>query len=116
MTFGGFYDSNLEFLRLEKVQIVASMNAATTVGRHALSSRFTAVVRIGVVDYPDNNELVTIYDSFLEPVLGNYSTGINDKFTSPASRQKLAGTMVEFYESVSLLSLWMGSHLSKRRW
>jgi len=103
LTFGGFYDSNLEFLRMEKVQIVASMNAATTVGRHTLSSRFTAVVRIGVVDYPDSNELVTIYDSFLEPVLNNYASGINDKFTMSASRQKLSGTMVEFYETVSLL-------------
>jgi hypothetical protein len=39
------------------VQIVASMNAATTVGRHALSTRFTAIVRIGVVDYPDNRSV-----------------------------------------------------------
>lgn len=45
LTFNGFYDENLEFLRIQKIQIVCSMNAATTVGRHPLSTRFTAVVR-----------------------------------------------------------------------
>ena len=45
ITFNGFYDENLEFLRLERVQIVCSMNAASTVGRHPLSTRFTAIVR-----------------------------------------------------------------------
>jgi len=66
LTFDGFYDENLEFLKIDKVQIVCSMNAATTVGRHPLSTRFTAVVRIGVVDYPETNELVSVYDNLLE--------------------------------------------------
>lgn len=42
VTFRGFYDSSLEFLRLEGVQVVASMNPATTVGRHPLSTRSLA--------------------------------------------------------------------------
>ena len=101
LTFGGFYDTNLEFLRLEKVQIVASMNAATTVGRHPLSSRFTAIVRIGVVDYPDTSELVNVYSAFLEPILASsFSGGINQKFLQTATQQKLAGTLVELYETV----------------
>lgn len=100
ITFGGFYDTNLEFLRLEKVQIVASMNAATTVGRNALSTRFTANVRVGVVDYPDEHELVTVYDTFLEAILAGFGSGMNDRFLAPTTRQKLAGTMVEFYGTV----------------
>ena len=40
LTFEGFYDSNLEFLRIENVQIVCSMNPSTTVGRHPLSTRY----------------------------------------------------------------------------
>lgn len=103
LTFGGFYDSNLEFLRLDKVQIVASMNAATTVGRHPLSTRFTAIVRLGVMDYPDDTELTAVYDSYLEPVLALTcgASAINNKFTQSASRQKLAITLVELYEAVS---------------
>jgi len=66
LTFDGFYDENLEFLMIDKIQIVCSMNSASTVGRHALSTRFTAVVRIGVVDYPETKELVSVYDNLLE--------------------------------------------------
>lgn len=50
-------------------QLVASMNAATTVGRHPLSSRFTATVRIGVLDYPDGSELCSVYSAFLGKAL-----------------------------------------------
>jgi hypothetical protein len=45
VTYNGFYDSNLEWVGLEGVQIVASMNAGTGLGRHKLTSRFTSVVR-----------------------------------------------------------------------
>ena len=44
--YNGFYDSNLEWVGLEGVQLVASMNAGTGLGRHKLTSRFTSVVRI----------------------------------------------------------------------
>ena len=88
ITFSGFYDEDLEFLRLERIQIVASMNAATTVGRHQLSTRFTAVVRIQVVDYPENKELVSIYDAFLASVLnfaplGDASRSLSSRGASP---------------------------------
>ena len=68
ITFGGFYDPSLEFLRLERVQIVCSMNPATTVGRHALSTRFTAIARIGILDYPEAAELVAVYEALLGAV------------------------------------------------
>ena len=46
VTYNGFYDSNLEWVGLEGVQIVASMNAGSPLGRHKLTTRFTSVVRI----------------------------------------------------------------------
>ena len=39
VTFKGFYDEHLEFLGIERVHIVCTMNPATTVGRHPLSTR-----------------------------------------------------------------------------
>jgi dynein heavy chain 2 len=97
VTFDGFYDETLEFLRLERIQIVASMNAATTVGRHMLSTRFTAVIRIGVVDYPETSELVAVYDTFLNTVLN--SVPLRDtKFLQPTERERLADTIVEIYQ------------------
>eukprot|EP01033_Poteriospumella_lacustris_P002713 gene2718-1970_t len=97
ITFGGFYDEALEFLRLERIQIVASMNAATTVGRHPLSTRFTAVVRIGVLDYPETNELVSVYDSFLQAVLKSVAISDN-RWTQKSERDRLANFLVEVYQ------------------
>lgn len=57
----GFYDENLEFVYLdEKIQIIASMNPASTIGRHELSTRFTAKVRILFLDYPSGEELLQV--------------------------------------------------------
>jgi dynein heavy chain 2 len=97
ITFGGFYDEALEFLKLERIQIVASINAATTVGRHPLSSRFTAVVRICVVDYPETNELVSVFDTFLSVVLKSVRVG-DSKWSQNAERERLANAIVEIYQ------------------
>ena len=51
LTYKGFYDTNLEWVGLEGVQIVASMTAGSGLGRHKLSSRFTSVVRICAIEY-----------------------------------------------------------------
>eukprot|EP00605_Chrysophyceae_sp_TOSAG23-4_P002934 GSChrysophyteH1.ASY1.ANO1.3229.1 assembled CDS len=97
ITFGGFYDEALEFLSLERIQIVSSINAATTVGRHQLSTRFTAVVRILVVDYPETSELVSVYNAFLGSVLGQMR--LADKtFSQSAERERLANTIVDIYQ------------------
>ena len=69
VTFKGFYDEHLEFLGIERVHIVCTMNPATTVGRHALSTRFTAIVRIAFMDYPDSSELSTIYSAYMQAAL-----------------------------------------------
>ncbi|GBG24746.1 Cytoplasmic dynein 2 heavy chain 1 [Hondaea fermentalgiana] len=92
LTSRGFYDENLEFLGLERVQIVASMNPPTTVGRHVLSSRFTAAMRIAYVDYADADELVTVYTQILETALEDSGSTTN--------LRKLAETMVGVYREV----------------
>ena len=51
LTYNGFYDSNLEFVGLEGVQIVSSMNAGNSVGRHKLTTRLSSIVRICSIGY-----------------------------------------------------------------
>ena len=46
LTYGGFHDEQLEWVGLEGVQIVGSMNPGSTLGRYPLSSRFSSIVRI----------------------------------------------------------------------
>ncbi len=53
----GFYDSDLEWVGLENVQIVASMNPSSTLGRHELTTRFSSVVRVYFMDYSDREQL-----------------------------------------------------------
>jgi dynein heavy chain 2 len=46
ITYNGFYDNNLEWVGLEKVQIVGSMTQGNSMGRHSLSPRFTSIMKI----------------------------------------------------------------------
>ena len=69
LSYNGFYDEDLEFVYLERIQIIASMNPASTIGRNVLSSRFTAVIRIMYIDYPTDDELIQVYTEYLSYIL-----------------------------------------------
>jgi len=103
LTFHGFYDANREFLGVERLHIVASMNPGTTVGRHPLSTRFTATVRLVYMDYPDTRELCTVYSGYMNAALGPRAGVrlLDDRFRAPAALAKLAQTMVEVHQSVA---------------
>ncbi|TYZ58493.1 hypothetical protein PybrP1_004198 [[Pythium] brassicae (nom. inval.)] len=100
LTFNGFYDQHLEFLGVEKIQIVASMNAATTVGRHPLSTRFTAIVKVAYMDYPTTEELMVVYSTFLEAVFDPQSSpSLPAQWRDAATRDRLARSIVEVYDA-----------------
>ncbi len=44
------------------------MAPASTIGRHDLSTRFTANVRILYIDYPNNEELLSIYSEYARSI------------------------------------------------
>eukprot|EP01029_Cantina_marsupialis_P010152 TRINITY_DN2319_c0_g2_i3.p1 TRINITY_DN2319_c0_g2~~TRINITY_DN2319_c0_g2_i3.p1 ORF type:complete len:2726 (-),score=1059.52 TRINITY_DN2319_c0_g2_i3:6-7787(-) len=97
ITFKGFYDEQLEFLSLERVQIICAVNPAETVGRHALSPRFTAIVRIAHVGLPSNSELMEIYAKSAQRALSTCSVR---QWQSSDKQRKLALTIVELYNSL----------------
>ncbi|XP_077984893.1 cytoplasmic dynein 2 heavy chain 1-like [Glandiceps talaboti] len=97
LTYKGFYDSNLEWVGLEGVQIVASMNAGNSLGRHQLTTRFTSVVRICCIGYTDIDQLQSIYGAYLTPVL-HRSLQSHPVWASSAKVHHLAGSMVQVYE------------------
>jgi dynein heavy chain 2 len=99
ITFGGFYNAELEFLKIEKIQIVCSITAATTVGRHQLSTRFTAAARIIVIDYADVTELITVYDSFLSVVFKQIKL-CNSNWSIDSERYKISNFIIEVYQKV----------------
>ncbi|XP_071126281.1 cytoplasmic dynein 2 heavy chain 1-like isoform X2 [Mytilus edulis] len=99
VTYNGFYDSNLEWVGLEGVQIVASMNAGTGLGRHKLTSRFTSVVRICCIGYPSKDQLQTIYTSYLTPIL-HKQLKKHPVWGSGSKIHALAGSMVQLYDQL----------------
>jgi len=68
------------------------MNPSTTVGRHVLNPRFTANVRIAVVDYPARDELVHVYTMFLKTILQQEILG-----RQSGQAERLAPAMVDLY-------------------
>ena len=58
------------------------MNPATTVGRHQLSPRFTALVRTAYIGYPPVAQLQTVYGSMLEQVLRKVTVGLPKPLSS----------------------------------
>ncbi|XP_059389922.1 dynein cytoplasmic 2 heavy chain 1 isoform X3 [Carassius carassius] len=99
LTYQGFYDENLEWVGLENIQIVASMSAGGAVGRHTLTSRFTSIVRISTIDYPDREQLQTIYSAYLKPVLQR-TLGNDPTWSSAGKIHQLASSLVQVYEQV----------------
>uniref|UniRef100_A0A672TN04 Cytoplasmic dynein 2 heavy chain 1 n=1 Tax=Strigops habroptila TaxID=2489341 RepID=A0A672TN04_STRHB len=99
LTYQGFYDENLEWVGLENIQIVASMCAGGTSGRHKLTPRFTSIVRLCAIDYPERDQLQAIYSAYLEPVLQKNLKNHRVWGSLPKIHQ-LAGFMVQVYEQV----------------
>ncbi|XP_039269307.2 cytoplasmic dynein 2 heavy chain 1-like [Styela clava] len=101
LTYHGFYDETNEWVGLDGIQIVASMNAASTLGRHKLTSRFTSRVRIISVDYPGSDELSLIYGAYLGPILHHDAVlRQHPVWGSRAKIQQLASSMIRIYEEV----------------
>ena len=71
VAYQGFFDDNLEFVYLEKIQIIASMNPSSTVGRFEITTRFTGNVRILFVDYPSVEDMNIIYADYLNSILSS---------------------------------------------
>lgn len=99
ITYRGFYDDNLEFVYLDdKIQIVASMNPPSTIGRYHLSTRFTANARIHFIDNPNNDELLQIYTEYiLVSVLMGGKLKMQDKGQAVVMAKKIAQFLVDFF-------------------
>lgn len=75
------------------------MNAASTLGRHKLTTRFTSIVRICVIGYLPREQLQTVYDTYLQPVLSKHLSK-HPVWFNPAKIHAIACSMVKVYEQV----------------
>jgi dynein heavy chain 2 len=68
LSHGGYYDDQLEFIRIERIQVVASIVPGASSGRSQLSKRLVARLRVAVMGYPDAADLEAIYARMLQQV------------------------------------------------
>ena len=82
---------------MERISIVCSMNPSTTIGRHKISSRFTANVKLAYMDYASNEELLPVYNLYLKTVLSHPRLG-GGKLAG--STRRLASFMIDMYGEI----------------
>nr|WAW84826.1 cytoplasmic dynein 2 heavy chain 1 [Halisarca dujardinii] len=99
ITYKGYYDGNLEFVMMEGVQIIGSMNPSASLGRHLLTTRLTSVVCVCAVPYPQPEELETIYATYFSSLC---QTHLRDHpvWSNPSKPQLLAASIVKVYSTV----------------
>lgn len=96
VSYNGFYADSLEWLGLERVQLVCSMTPSATVGRYPLTTRFTSLMRICYVGYPSKEQLQLIYSTYIDGALSG--PDCDTMWRSKQNKQKLAAAIVDIYE------------------
>lgn len=99
LTYKGFYDRSLEWVAIENVQVVCTMNPAGSLGRHHPSTRFTSIVRLFHVSYTDQAQQMTIYKNILQSVLESCFKN-HPMWSLSKNIQKIAASMVRLYSEV----------------
>ncbi|KAI9332693.1 dynein heavy chain and region D6 of dynein motor-domain-containing protein [Obelidium mucronatum] len=99
ITYHGFYDTNLEWVGIENVQVVASMTPSTRIGRSPLSTRFTSIVRQYYISYTDKEQLINIYRILAKPVL-SFCMPSHHVWSSSKNVQRLSSSIVVIYDQI----------------
>ena len=97
ITYKGYFDTNLEWIGLENVQIVGSM-CPTGMGRFPLTTRFSAIVRFATISYPHREQLTSVYSAFLKAVPGLQSV---PELGGADGCTQLASVILDIWEQIS---------------
>jgi dynein heavy chain 2 len=96
--FKGFYDEQKEFLSVERIHLIASTSLSSAMkGTLSLDRRYLSLVRIGRLDEPDNDELLSIFSYYLRMAYDKFSS---DKPVQQVRKEEFASVaqaLVEFY-------------------
>ncbi|CAG9863949.1 unnamed protein product [Phyllotreta striolata] len=90
IVYRGFFDSNVEFIGIENIFIVCSLEATNN-----LSQRFTSNLRIFNISLPDTEDFSVIIVAYLTSVLKRLSSGF-----PKAKIVKLTASIISFYDKL----------------
>lgn len=77
LLYNGFYDDDLEWVMVEKLQIVGSMNPPGSMGRYPVAPRFLAITSVLALSYPTKESLQLIYSEFLSVMIQSEKLHLN---------------------------------------
>nr|AAU93603.1 cytoplasmic dynein heavy chain 2.2 [Leishmania mexicana] len=95
--YNGFYNQDLEWVGVERVQIVASMNPTPSAGRYPVTPRLLALVSIVTVSYPSKTSLVQVYATYWASLLRQTNIGQGKDYEKGT---QLAHFMLQVYDKV----------------
>ncbi|EAN79214.1 dynein heavy chain, putative [Trypanosoma brucei brucei TREU927] len=94
--YQGFYNNDLEWIGIEKVQLVASMNPTVSAGRYAVTPRLLAVVGIVFMSYPSKAGLNQIYTEYFKSLISS----VPDLGCDLANCPTLSGFVINVFEKI----------------
>ncbi|CAJ1028022.1 Dynein heavy chain, N-terminal region 2/Hydrolytic ATP binding site of dynein motor region/AAA domain (dynein-related subfamily)/P-loop containing dynein motor region/P-loop containing dynein motor region D4/Microtubule-binding stalk of dynein motor/ATP-binding dynein motor region/Dynein heavy chain region D6 P-loop domain/Dynein heavy chain AAA lid domain/Dynein heavy chain C-terminal domain containing protein, putative [Leishmania lindenbergi] len=95
--YKGFYNQDLEWVGVDRVQIVASMNPTPSAGRYPVTPRLLALASIVTVSYPSRTSLVQVYTTYWAALLRQTNIGQGKDYEKGAL---LAQFMLHVYDKV----------------
>eukprot|EP00906_Rhabdomonas_costata_P011239 RCo015918 len=95
--YQGFYNKDLEWVTVERVQVVGSMNPSGGVGRYPLVSRFTAILSVCHISYPPKEQLVQVYSEYLAAFMSTPPISTHSQWGGNKHGEALAATLVSVY-------------------
>ncbi|XP_046395709.1 cytoplasmic dynein 2 heavy chain 1 [Ischnura elegans] len=96
----GFHDKNLEWIGLDRIQIVATMSLNSTESqRISLSHRFMSLVHIYSMKYPDHEQLTAIYTTCLFDVFEDWLPN-HPYLKSSGKLSLIVETVMRIYQEV----------------
>lgn len=113
---GGYWRSDCEWVKLERIQFVGACNPPTDPGRVPLSLRFLRHAPLLLVDYPAPDSLKQIYGTFVHamlkvhPPLAHYKDPVTDAmidFYSQNQERFTADAAPQYVYSPRELSRWV---------
>lgn len=78
--YHGFYNKDLEWIGIEKIQIIATMNPVVACGRYPVAPRLLAVVNVITLTYPSRTSLTNIYSTYWGGLLKSTNIGGGKSF------------------------------------
>lgn len=73
--YQGYYNKELEWIGIQRVQIVATMNPVVSSGRYHVVTRLLSVVNVVTMAYPSRSSLTNIYATYWNGILTETKIG-----------------------------------------